>query len=156
MIVRELDEQLESEIKQKTHRVRFSTSNVQQMLEKRPTHRLYLKAIQVANEFSEIEAIYRENYPEEPLFKKITKQTVDNMQNHARGFNEVIRGTTSSDHREILLRKSIVQNKWIQRCLRGSFIPKFKWELNIDMTFFRTMILTALKYGREANTQVDL
>lgn len=148
-VVKNLEDQLKSEIQQKTHRVRFNCQLVREMLEAKDIHRLYLKALEVMPEFAELEKLYNETYGPDSLVTKITKQSVDKVQTHARGLNEVIRTSSSPDYREAMLRKSIVQNRWIQRCLRGASMPKFTWEINIQMSFFRCLILTALKYGKE-------
>lgn len=70
------------------------------------------------------------------------------MQKAARELNEVLMSTSSSQEtKEAILRRSIMDNHWVQKCLRGNLVQKMSWEMKIDMKFFRSMILTSLKYG---------
>lgn len=64
--------------------------------------------------------------------------------------NEVINSTEhSNDTKAFFLRRSIVENHWIQKCLKGNLMQKMQWQLVVDMSQFRALVLTTLKYGQE-------
>lgn len=148
-VVNDLDNQLEVEIKEKSHKVLFDPNSIKRLLEKKKIHSLFTKAGVLAHDYDHIEQLYRQKYGSRKKIMKITKDMVAPLANTTKKLNEAILTHSVPDYRENALSKAIASKNWVQKCLRSSPVPRLKWEINIDMSFFRSLILTAYKYGKQ-------